>query len=163
MIPSADKSAPDFVLSDHLGRPFRLSERIGVSPTVLVFVRGHWCPYCRRYLQKLSGRYNEFAERGAALIAISPEPPSTSAALVRELNLPFPILADTEGAVIDLYQTRNRFAASRALMPHPAVFVIGKLGMLRFQSIDRDYRRRTTVRSILQAIDDITPQANTLI
>jgi peroxiredoxin len=158
------QAAPDFALQDQLGSWFRLSDRNLVGPTVLVFVRGHWCPYCRRYLQKLASRYSEVVERGSALLAISPEPVLTSASFARELNLPFPILADTDGAVIDLYQTRNRLTASRAMMPHPSVFVIDKQGMICFRSIDRDFRRRTTVRSILHVLDDIaSPQARSIV
>lgn len=164
MFPSQDNLAPDFVLVDCNARRFRLSDRIGVGPTVLIFLRGHWCPYCRRYLRKLSQRFREIVSRNTQLVAISPEPMETSASFARECEVPFPILSDTDGVVIDLYQTRNRFAASRALMPHPAVFVIDKSGVIRFRSIDRDYRRRTTVRTILQALDEIAaPQVNPVV
>jgi peroxiredoxin len=147
--------APDFVLPDQHGRRFHLSERGSIGATILVFIRGHWCPYCRRYVQKLHDRYSEIVARQAKLVCISPEPPATCAAFAREIQMPFPMLSDSDGVVIDLYHTRNRLITSRTLMPHPAVFVIDRQLQVRFRSIDRNYRRRTTVRTILNAVDEI--------
>jgi hypothetical protein len=38
---------PDFMLPDHEGRMVSLEQLLGSGPAVLVFHRGHWCPYCR--------------------------------------------------------------------------------------------------------------------
>lgn len=150
-----NQPAPDFTLPDHSGQPFRLSSRFGAGSTVMVFIRGHWCPYCRRYLGKLSERQCDLADQHAAMWIISPEPQHTSASLANELKLPFPILVDVDGEVIDLYQTRNRLGSFHALLPHPAVVIVDASGQIRFRSIDRDIRRRTTVRTILDVLKRI--------
>jgi len=38
------------------------------------------------------------------------------------------------------------------LMPHPAVYILGKAGIVQFRSIDRNYKKRTSVRTILNAL-----------
>lgn len=144
----------DFELVDSRGEPFRLADRLGPGGTVVVFVRGHWCPYCRRYLTKLQSNAARFAERGVTLVAVSPEPPGTSRELIAQLGLTFPLLSDPDGRVIDAYGTRNGFlAGARSLLPHPSVFVLDAAGNLRLKSIDRNYKKRTTMRAIFGALD----------
>ena len=147
--------APDFDLPDHRGEVVRLYDRLGAGGLVLVFFRGHWCPYCRRYLAKLQTNLPRLRAAGADLLAVSPEPPATSAAFVAELGLGFPILSDADGQVIDRFGTRNGYMGGGSVLPHPSVFVIDAGGAVRFRSIDRNYKKRTTVRTILAALAEL--------
>ena len=147
--------APDFSLSDHLGAAFRLHEHLAGGPLLIVFFRGHWCPYCRRYLGKLRDHWPRLRERGARIVAISPEPPATSRVLVTELGLPFPALSDPDGRVIDAFGARNGFASARAVLPHASAFLVDSDGVVRAHSIDRNYKKRTTVRTILGWLDEL--------
>lgn len=144
--------APDFELPAVDGTRVRLAESLRNGPILLGFFRGHWCPYCRRYLAKLQLHVDRFASEGVGLLAISPEPIATSAMLSRELSLGFPLLSDVEGAVIDAYGIRNRFASARSLLPHPSVFLIDRDRRVRFRSIDRNYKVRTSIRTIFREI-----------
>ena len=148
-------SAPDFDLPDHRGGTVRLYDRLGPGGLVLVFVRGHWCPYCRRYLAKLQTNLPRIRAAGADLLAVSPEPPATSAAFAAELDLGFPILSDADGQVINRFGTRNGYMGGGSVLPHPSVFVIDAGGAIRFRSIDRNYKKRTTVRTILAALGEM--------
>jgi peroxiredoxin len=38
----AVEKAVDFELPDHQGKPWRLSDRLALSPVLLVFYRGDW-------------------------------------------------------------------------------------------------------------------------
>ena len=151
--------APDFALGDHSGCTFRLAEHLGSGPLLVVFFRGHWCPYCRRYLGKLRDHYARLRDRGARVVAVSPEPTATSRALAEDLSLPFPLLSDLDGAVMDGYGTRNGFRSASAILPHPSVFLLDPDGFIRFRSIDRNYKRRTTVRTMLGWLDEISGAA----
>ena len=146
---------PDFELEDSGGAAFHLYDRLGEGGTILVFYRGHWCPYCRRYLTKLQGNWHRIVERDVVLAAISPEPPATSRVLAEQLGLRFRLLSDPAGQVIDRYGTRNGFLTGRSLLPHPSVFVLDREGTIRFKSIDRNYKKRTTMRTIFAALDEL--------
>ncbi|HLL87928.1 MAG TPA: peroxiredoxin family protein [Tepidisphaeraceae bacterium] len=148
-------SAPDVELPDHAGTLRRLSDRAGVGPTVVVFFRGHWCPYCRRYLTKLQANFARFAECNAAVVGISPEPAVTSRRLVAELGLSFTVLADVECTAIERYGVRNAFLSGSTILPHPAVFIVDDAGQIRFRSIDRNYKKRTTMRTIFAALAEV--------
>jgi peroxiredoxin len=147
--------APPFALPDSRGNVVRLADLLARGPVVVVFYRGHWCPYCRRYLAKLAANHERFVERGANLVAIAPEPPATAARLGDELGLRFPLLCDAAAEAIDAYGARNRFTSARTILPHPAVFVIDAAGAVRFRSIDRDIKRRTPMHSIFRALDGL--------
>lgn len=151
--PPGERAAKDFALPDQRGATFRLREQLASGRLLLVFYRGHWCPYCRRYLCKLQTRLADFAARGAAVVAISPEPPATSRALARELGLNYRLLSDVDGRVIDAFGVRNGFGSARVLMPHPAVLLLDGAGVVRHRSIDRNFRKRTTMRTILGWLD----------
>ncbi len=151
--------APAFRLFDSAGAEWAVPT--AGRATLLAFIRGHWCPYCRRYLGKLQANAERLSDRGTVqIVAVSPEPAETSAALARELQLTMPILADVDGTVITRYGVRNRFMGFGTMMPHPSVFLIDADGRIRFQSIDRNYKRRTTVRTLVGAIERLRPLAS---
>ena len=156
---AARSLAPSFALPDSQGRRVALADLLGRGPVVIVFFRGHWCPYCRRYLGKLQANHAKLLERGVTVAAISPEPPATSATLARDLGLSFPLLCDTCGDAIDRYGARNRFAGTRTILPHPAVFVLDAAGSIHFRSINRNYKKRTTMHAIFRAAEEILSPA----
>lgn len=61
----------------------------------------------------------------------------------------FLFLSDTEHGVINRYGILNQ--SSKGL-PHPATYVIDKSGIVRWKSVDVDYRRRPTNQQILEAL-----------
>lgn len=147
-----ERPAPQFVLPATDGRLQGIPRD---APTLLVFFRGHWCPYCVRYLRKLQLRLDDFRSRGVELMGISPEPLDTSNAMALELGITFPIASDADGTVIHAYGIRNRFMGFGTLLPHPSVFLIDREGLIRFRAVDRNYKKRTTIRTILGEIDAI--------
>jgi peroxiredoxin len=153
--------APSLSLPDDTSATIDLDSLWRDSPLMLVFYRGHWCPYCRRYLCKLQLNLEKFLARGIAVAAISPEPPSLSAGLRAELGLKFRLLSDTDGTAIGAFGTRNSFTSAKTLTPHPAVFLIATSGEIVFRTIDRNYKKRSTMRSLLQAVDTCLPSAAT--
>lgn len=147
--------APPFSLSTHHGDIFSIPDHLGATPLVMVFYRGHWCPYCRRYLTKLREHYSRIRSTGARVVAVSPESPDISSRLALELSLPFLLLSDTDGDVIKNYGVRNTFSSARSLIPHPAVVIVTPLGNIAFKSVDRNYKKRTTIRTILEELDKL--------
>lgn len=150
----------DFSLPDHSGGVFRLSERLGQGHTIAIFYRGHWCPYCTRYLtKKIQPNLTRLTDGGGAVVAISPEPVRTSADFARRCGLTFPLLSDSDGRVMEQFGVRNGFAAAVSMLPHPAVLIFDPELQLRFRSVDRNYKKRTTLSSIYDALDSMKQPA----
>ncbi len=50
------RSLPDFPAADEQGNPIRSVQVVG-SPTVMLFVRGNWCPFCTKQVEGLTRHY----------------------------------------------------------------------------------------------------------
>jgi peroxiredoxin len=68
---------PEFEAVDEEGNPVN-SEQLKGRPSVLLFVRGSWCPFCNRQVQNLTKFYKEINESGARLILVTPKPLETT-------------------------------------------------------------------------------------
>ena len=75
--PKVGEHAPEFALADQRGEQVSLAELLHDGPVVLIFYRGEWCPYCNLQLRTFQAHLDQLAERGAQLVAISPQTPTT--------------------------------------------------------------------------------------
>ncbi|HEY0042669.1 MAG TPA: peroxiredoxin-like family protein [Flavisolibacter sp.] len=166
-----NSKAPDFKLKDQSGVEVSLKELRKKGQTVLIFYRGNWCPYCNKQLKGLQDSLQLITEKGAQLIAITPETKGGIDSTVAKTGAIFPILYDEEGklaaayqvsfkvdektvnrykmAGIDLLKTNNQKAA---VLPVPAVYIINKEGTITYRYFDDNYRRRVSVKEILANI-----------
>ena len=75
---------------------------------------------------------DRFTGGGAKVVAVAPDSPDGVARFVRDRDYPFPLLADTDHAVFDAYDVASRLSS---LGQRPAVFVVDRQGIVRFDSI----------------------------
>src|SRR5262249_6764452 len=101
--PKVGDRAPDFTLRDQLGREVSLAGEVEQGPVVLIFYRGEWCPYCNLMLRTYGLRAADFSQRGARLVAVSPQTPDNSLTMAEKHSLEFPVVSDEGGQVIDMY------------------------------------------------------------
>ncbi len=95
--------APDFTLPDQSGNPVSLNATLRRGPVVVTFFRGGWCPFCTISLRALAKAYPKLRRFHAEVLAISPQPPRQSAAMVEGSALPFPVLSDHDNQVARRY------------------------------------------------------------
>ena len=68
---------PDFGAINEQGDPVRSTELIG-SATVMLFVRGGWCPFCSAQVEDLTRHYKSIVDLGGKLIFVTPKPLETT-------------------------------------------------------------------------------------
>jgi peroxiredoxin len=170
--PKVDDRAPDFTLPDQLGHQVSLAGELQQGPVVLIFYRGEWCPYCNTMLRTYGLRAADFSQRGARLVAVSPQTPDNSLTMAEKHSLEFPVLSDEGGEVIGTYglkydvAERELYQAGGAdlakfngeggwFLPAPAVFVIDREGVIRFVSVNGDYTQRVEPEEALAALDSL--------
>ncbi|MFB6298702.1 MAG: peroxiredoxin family protein [Halobacteriales archaeon] len=76
---------------------------------VLLLQRDHYCTNCRKQVQSVADRYEEFCERNAVIVSVVPEPPERVEQWQAEYDLPFPLIADPDAVVGDAYEQPVRF------------------------------------------------------
>ena len=100
------RKAPAFVLKDADSHEVFSRDLLARGPLVVTFYRGVWCPYCNMDLQAMQEALASLQERGASLIAISPQTAPNSGRSQRENNMTFPILSDPRNATAAAFGLR---------------------------------------------------------
>jgi peroxiredoxin Q/BCP len=105
-------SAPAFEL-DNVGPgpdPLSLSDLAGEFDAVVVLLqRDHYCTNCRKQVQSVADRYEEFRERNVEVVSIVPESRERVAEWQVSYDLPFPLLADPDATAGETYDQPVRF------------------------------------------------------
>lgn len=95
--------APDFELPDDAGAVRRLSDFRG-RPVVLYFYPKDDTPGCTTEACAFRDDYSAYEQAGVAILGVSPDTVKAHARFKAKYNLPFPLLADVEHKVCELYQ-----------------------------------------------------------
>jgi peroxiredoxin len=164
--------APEFALPDAInGKIVRSSDLLAVGPVIVNFFRGRWCPYCMTELEAWQELYPAVRERGALLIAISPQLPRQNDFTVQQHGLTFPILSDAGAQLADKFgitytvpEVMQRHYRSILVnipfvngdqswrLPLPATFVISRSGQILFSEAHADHRVRPDPIDVLAAL-----------
>ncbi|MDT8436145.1 MAG: peroxiredoxin family protein [Gemmatimonadota bacterium] len=153
-------AAPDFTLAAYGGGEVTLSDFRGERNVVLVFYRGHWCPYCIRQLSELRTLLDEDLAKDTELLVVSVDGDAETRQAVGRIardggaEPDFTFLSDPESAVIGRYGILNPSGGRRGI-PHPATYVIDRDGTVRWRDVQTDYTVRPTNRQIRDALAEI--------
>ncbi|MBL0306911.1 MAG: AhpC/TSA family protein [Chitinophagaceae bacterium] len=161
--------APDFKAKDQFGNEIRLKDLLKKGKVVLVFYRGQWCPYCNKELSRLQDSLQFIKDKGAALVAVSPEKPENVALTVEKTKAEYSILYDEGLKIMKAYDvefemeentvTRYRNAgldieknngANGRFLPVPAVYIIDKESTVTYRFFEPDYKKRPSVKELLK-------------
>jgi len=167
---SVGDTATDFSATDLNLDEFQLSQALQEGPVVLVFYRGQWCPLCNRHLSALQDSLNLITEKGAQLVAVSPEKPEYGAQMADKTGASFTLLYDEGYQIAKSFDVLFRpSAATRTAyntmlnaqlkkahsddsqrLPIPATFIIDKEGVIVWRQFDPNYKVRASVKDIVK-------------
>lgn len=94
---------PQFELPDQNGSIVRSSDLVHSGPLVILFIRGRWCPFCVGQLEAMNAIVPQLHQRGASLIAISPQTVHQNSLMADQHKLRFPLLSDAGSKVARLF------------------------------------------------------------
>lgn len=101
-LPNAGPGPDPLALSD-------LAEKDAVDAVVVLFQRDHYCMNCRRQVQAVDERYEEFTLRNAWVVSVLPEDEGTAKRWVDTYDLSLPVLADSDHEAAEAYGQNVRF------------------------------------------------------
>ncbi len=137
------RSIPDFPAADEQGNPIRSVQVVG-SPTVMLFVRGNWCPFCTKQVEGLTRHYKDIVDLGAKLIFVTPKPLETTRRVAEFFEVEFDFWLDD-----DLNAARQLGLVMSAAVPDdskkeygvdsvwPTALVIDAAGIIRYSKLSR--------------------------
>ena len=127
--PLVGTTAPDFELSDSEGRRIALRDLRRTGPVIVVFYYGYYCSHCVAQLFGLEEDLPKFAEHGVHIVALSADPPETTAARFRQYgHLHYPVLSDRGNKVAEQYGVYTPAVGDRDEDLKHATFVVDKTG-----------------------------------
>ena len=96
--------APDFTVKNQNGEEVKLSNFRG-KKVVLYFYPKDDTPGCTKEACSLRDGFEEFKRRGIEILGVSTDGEKSHQKFILKYELPFILLADTEHAVADLYES----------------------------------------------------------
>lgn len=169
-------TVPQVALQTADGKAFDLSGAVAKKPTVLIFYRGGWCPYCNTHLGQLQTAEAELLKLGYQILAISPDRPEKLGESVEKHKLTYTLLSDhsmkaaqsfgiafrVDDATLEKYKGYgiDLEAASgqkHHLLPVPAVFIVGTDSIVKFVYVNPDYKVRLEPAVLLAAAKAALP------
>ena len=131
------------------------------KPTVVLFYRGGWCPYCNRQLSDLRLVEPRLRASGFEIVFLSTDRPEILYSSLKEQNIHYTLLSDStleaarafhiayhlddaaiaklQGFGVDLDSTTGKPLHE---LPVPSVFIIDRTGTIRYVYSNPDYTVR---------------------
>lgn len=158
-------SIPAFTALTPDGKVVNFDPKQLEKPFVLTFYRGGWCPYCNAHLGEMREIEKELIDMGFDVFFISPDQPSFLIESLKdqelkadmhyqllsdssmEISKAFKIAFKVDDETVEKYKKWNidlekASGYDHHLLPAPAVFVVGKNGVIQFQYVNPDYKIR---------------------
>lgn len=161
--------AHDFLVTDYNGSKINLYEKLKDGKVVIVFYRGAWCPYCNKHMSHLQDSLKFILDKGASLIAITPEQNASIEKTISKTKASFSIVFDSAYVVMKKYGTSFKLnditfkkyklvgidveeanGNKEHILTVPATFVINKDKTIDYIQFDENYKKRSTVSEILK-------------
>jgi peroxiredoxin len=164
------RPAPAVVVRTADGAALDLAAATANRPTLLIFYRGGWCPYCTKHLAQLQEIEPDLVKLGYQILAVSPEPAASLAGIAEKHRLTHRLLSDSTGAAAQALglafrvdaETQKKYAGygiplqpipgepDARWLPVPAAILIGPDGVIRFVFTNPDYKTRIDTARLLE-------------
>jgi len=164
------QSVPNGELTTLEGKKVDLKTLISQKPSVLIFYRGGWCPYCNLQMGQLVKIEPDLAKMGYQVLAITPDKPESlnkslekhrinytllsdrTMGLTRQFGLAYRLDPQTfekmKGFGVDLEKDTGN---SLHELPVPAAFVVDTKGRIHFVYFNADIKIRVNPDDLMKA------------
>jgi len=171
MVPNASVKTVD-------GKSVELRTLVSEKPTVLIFYRGGWCPYCNKHLAELQQIEQQLVDMGYQILAVSPDRPEILKESISKHNLDYTLLSDSpmnltkalglafmvDDKTVEQYKQsgidlEKNSGYDHHLLPVPAVYLINPDGRITFQYVNPNYKTRIDSDVLMSAAKAYHPDA----
>lgn len=159
---------PDLLVRAPDGSEHSMLTILSQKPTVILFYRGGWCPYCNAHLSEIRKAESEIIKSGYQIIAISPDSPDNLVVTSEKDELNYLLYSDSGGALIKALgiafeaPERNvekllRYSdgANTGMLLVPSVFVTDPKGVILFEYINPNYKTRMSAPLLIAVLQNL--------
>ena len=158
---SVGSPAPAFTVRTIAGAPRTFSAGTYRKPTVILFYRGGWCPYCNRQLSDLRLVEPKLRAQGFEIVFLSTDRPELLYSSLQNAGIHYTLLSDSQleaarGFHIAYHVDDTTLAKMRDYgidlevttgtkqheLPVPSAFIIDRSGTIRYVYSNPDYTVR---------------------
>jgi len=162
--------APSAIVVNEAGDPVDLAAALGGKPTLLIFYRGGWCPYCNKHLATLSETEEQMLGMGYQILGVSPDTVESLKETSGKHHLAYKLFSDRsmnasaayglafyvdaatkekyKGYGIDLAPVPGESDAR--WLPVPAAYIVAADGTIKFAYTNADYKTRVTTDELIK-------------
>lgn len=134
------------------GDEVTLSEAVKAGPVVLVFYRGHWCPFCQTQLADYRKGEATFEKAGAKVYLISVEGSEDLTKMQERHSMTgetFAFLSDSAKTAGTAYGGFTEDGSVHV----PAVYVVDGSGTVVYGYSESDYKVRAAFADVVAAVE----------
>jgi peroxiredoxin len=157
------EKVPDFTAKDQFGKEISLYETLKSKKVILTFYRGAWCRYCMGQFKDYQDSLAMFSDKGAVIIAVSPEQEDGIAKTAKTSKASFSLIHDDGLKIMKAFQviSEEKYQEfheqyiktgednQQKYLPVPATYIINKEGAIDYVYFDPNYKVRATVKDLL--------------
>jgi peroxiredoxin len=162
------ENIPDVVLKATDGSSSNILEILAEKPSVLLFYRGGWCPFCNAHLSEIQGIQSEVIKLGYQIVAISPDSPENLQITDEKDKLEYSLYSDGDGKFIQslgiAFKAPEKYTGmlseksgglNNGFLPVPSVFIVDTSGNILFEYINPDYKTRLSAGLLLAVLKEL--------
>lgn len=170
---SVGTSLPDVTVKTAANQDFNLAAQTAGKPTVIIFYRGGWCPYCNLHLAQLEEAEPKLLALGYQILAISTDRPEGLPVTTQRHHLTYTLLSDRDMVAASAFHVAFQLPAAEReryldhgidlpsipndpgnrWLPVPSVFIVNKAGEIRFVHSNPNFKRRISMPDLLAAAE----------
>lgn len=163
-------SVPNGALQSIDGKPVAFKDLITHKPSVVIFYRGGWCPFCNIQMGQLATLEPSLTAMGYQILAVSPDQPAKLKESLDKHHLAYTLLSDrtmdltrqfglayrvSHEVVAKMKQYGSDLESSTGntlhLLPVPAAYVVDRKGVIHFVYFNPDIKVRVNPDELLKA------------
>ncbi|AWV98466.1 peroxiredoxin-like family protein [Arcticibacterium luteifluviistationis] len=147
---------PAATVIDPSGKKYDLLDVLNEKPTILVFYRGGWCPYCNKQLAGLVSIEKDIIALGYQIVAISPDKYEDLVNTEEKNKIAYRLFSDP-GATL-LKNVGIAFGNpddKHGILPVPTLMIVNKKAEIIFEHINPNFRKRIEPSYLMEVIKAI--------
>ncbi len=152
------------------GEAVTLGAALAGKPTLLVFYRGSWCPYCNRHLAALADLEPQLLALGYQIVAVSPDTTGGLKKMAEKNRVAYRLFSDRGleaatalGLAFRVPEATAKNYTDKGVplapipggdgfgLPVPAALIVDAGGVVRFIHADADIKTRLAPEAVLAA------------